>query len=97
MHASNTERMVFCLRYVDDNNLEVHEDTLGFYNLERTDAAYIMTVLQDTLLRFNLHISNCRGQCYDGAGNMAVCDQVLQQELLVVKKGPYFHIAMVIA
>ena len=68
--ASNTEQMVFCLRYVDDN-LEVHEDTLGFYNLERTDAAYIMTVLQDTLLRFNLHISNCRGQCYDGAGNMA--------------------------
>ena len=59
--------MVFCLRYVDDN-LEVHEDTLGFYNLERTDAAYIMTVLQDTLLRFNLHISNCHGQCYDGAG-----------------------------
>ena len=30
-----------------------------------------MTVLQDTLLRFNLHISNCRGQCYDGAGIMA--------------------------
>ena len=32
--ASNTEQMVFCLRYVDDN-LEEHEDTLGFYNLER--------------------------------------------------------------
>ena len=51
--ASNTEQMVFCLRYVDDN-LEVHEETLGLYHLELTDAANITTVLQDILLRFNL-------------------------------------------
>ena len=51
--ASNTEQMVFCLRYVDDN-LEVHEETLGLYHLELTNAANITTVLQDILLRFNL-------------------------------------------
>lgn len=68
--ASNTEQMVFCLHYVDDN-LEVHEETLGLYHLVHSDAANIMTVLQDILLHFNLHISNCRGQCYDGAGNIA--------------------------
>ncbi len=31
-----------------------------------------MKVIKDMLLRFNLDITQCRGQCYDGGGsNMA--------------------------
>ena len=29
-----------------------------------------MEVLKDTILRINLRIADCRGQCYDGAANM---------------------------
>ena len=67
---SNTEQMVICLRYVDDN-LEVHEEFIGLYSLESTSAEYITSVIGDILLRMNLKIENCRGQCYDGASSMS--------------------------
>ena len=38
---SNTEQMVFCLRYVDDN-LEVHEEFIGLYSLDSTSAESIV-------------------------------------------------------
>ena len=59
-----------CMRYVDAN-LEVHEQFIGLYNLERTNAEMIVSVVEDVLLRMNLSITNCRGQCYDGASNMS--------------------------
>ena len=31
----------------------------------------IVSVVEDVLLRMNLSITNCRGQCYDGASNMS--------------------------
>lgn len=68
--VSNAEQMVFCLRYVDAN-LEVHEAFIGLYNLERTNAEMIVSVVDDVLLRMNLSITNCHGQCYDGASNMS--------------------------
>ena len=67
---SNTEQMVLCLRHVDDD-LNVHEDLIGLYSLESTSADNIMLTIQDILLRLNLSINNCRGQCYDGASNMS--------------------------
>ena len=47
---SNTEQLVFCIRYVDDC-LNVHEEPVGFYCLESTSADSIMTTIQDILLR----------------------------------------------
>ena len=67
---SNTEQMVLCLRHVDDD-LNVHEDLIGLYSLESTSADNIMLTILDILLRLNLSINNCRGQCYDGASNMS--------------------------
>ena len=51
--------------------LNVHEELIGLYSLESTSADNIMLAIQDILLRLNLSINNCRGQCYDGAGNMS--------------------------
>ena len=48
-----------------------HEDFLGMYELEKTDAETITTSLKDILLRCNLTINDCRWQTYDGAANMA--------------------------
>lgn len=36
---SNTEQMVFCLCYVDDD-LEVHEEFIGIYKLDSTSAEF---------------------------------------------------------
>ena len=34
------------------------------------DANSIVAIIKDVLLRLNIPISNCRGQCYDGAAVM---------------------------
>ena len=65
---SNLEQMVFCLRYVDCN-LNVHEEFVGLYSLESTSADSIVSTVKDILLRINLSLKNCRGQCYDGASS----------------------------
>lgn len=38
--------------------------------MDRNDASTVAKLL-DLLVRFNLPVKNCRGQCYDGAANMA--------------------------
>ena len=35
------------------------------------EAGMITATIEDILLRLNLRIDNCRGQCYDGASNMS--------------------------
>ena len=67
---SNTEQMVLCIRHIDDN-LEVHEELIGLYSLESTSADMVVSTVKDILLRMNLTINNCHGQCYDGASNMS--------------------------
>ena len=65
--VDETERLMFCIRYVDDC-LNVHEEP---YCLESTSPDLSMTTIQDIFLRLNLNIHNYQGQCYDGASNMA--------------------------
>ncbi len=74
---SNTEQLVVCLRYVDDN-LEVLEGIVGYYSMESTTSTVIVTTITDVLLRMNLSISNCRGQCYDGASSISRSSVAIQ-------------------
>lgn len=81
---NNTEQLVFCLRYVD-HSLEVHEEFVGLYCLDSTSANSIIATIKDILLRLNLRIDNCRGQCYDGASSMSgvksgVATRIMQME-----------------
>ena len=66
---SNTEQLVICLRWVDDN-LEAHTEFIGLHPLKGTSADLVCPVIKDVLLRLNLNISDARGQCYNGAGAM---------------------------
>ena len=59
----------FCLRSVNEN-LEVQEDFLDFYQLTNIKSETIVNAIKDILLGFNLQLENCRGQTYDGASNM---------------------------
>ena len=85
---SNTEQMVVCLRGVIED-LEVHEEVLGLYSLESTNADTIVSTIKDVLLRMNLKLCDCRGQCYDGASSMSgsrsgVATKILAEESKVL-------------
>ena len=43
---------------------------VGVRHLEKQDAATMLKVVLDALLRLQLEIKRCRGQCYDGAANV---------------------------
>ena len=66
---STREQIVFVLRRVDDR-LDVHKDFVGLYSTASRTADSPVTIIQDVLLRLNLSIQRCRGQCYDGADVM---------------------------
>ena len=67
--CSNLEHLYFNTRIVDDE-LEVHEDLLGFYEIENIKSDTIVYAIKDVLLRFNLSLDLCCGQIYDRASNM---------------------------
>ena len=49
----------------------VESCTVGLVEVETTDAATLCSIIKDVLLRVNLQLTQCRGQAYDGAANMA--------------------------
>ena len=60
-------------------------DFVEVYVVESTKSDTIVHILKDTMIRMNLPITNCRGQCYDEAANMAghrngVAAQILAEE-----------------
>ena len=67
---SNAEQLAICFRWVDPK-LEVHEEFVGLFTIANISASTIVAALRDCLLRLNLKLSRCRGQCYDGASNMS--------------------------
>ena len=67
--CSNLEQLSFNIRNVD-HDLEVHEDFLGFYEVDNIKSDTIVAAIKDSLLRSNLSLDSCHGQIYDGASNM---------------------------
>ena len=53
-----------------DEQLEAQEDFFGFYNIPDIGAETIVSAVKDVLLKLQLPLANCRGQCYEGASNM---------------------------
>ena len=64
------EQVSICFRYVSKDH-SVHETFVGFYETAATDASTLFDITDDVFKRFELSISNCRGQCFDGASNVA--------------------------
>ena len=93
--VSNKEQFVICIRWVD-NTLTSHEDVIGLYNVETIDACTLFSTIEDVLLRMNLTVLPCRGQCYDGASNMVgrrkgVATQLARKEKRAVLTHCYGH------
>ena len=68
--AANKEQVFVCFRRID-SKFEVHEEFVGLHQVDSIKSSTVVAVLKDTILRLNLMMSNCRGQCYDGAADMA--------------------------
>ena len=68
--VSNHEQFTICIRWVDDE-LTPHEDFLGLYQVDTITSETLFNALMDVIQRLNLDIKKCRGQCFDGASNMA--------------------------
>jgi len=64
------EQESICIRYVD-KNLEVHETFVGLYEPSSTTGETLAGVVEDVMTRFQLPVTNLRGQTYDGASNMS--------------------------
>ena len=87
--------MTLCLGWVDEL-FNIHEDFLGFYQLENIKSNTIVSAIRDALLRTQISLDNCRGQCYDGASNMlgkksGVAKQILDIQPKVFATHCYCH------
>ena len=68
--ASKKDQLSICVRYVDANFIP-HEEFIGLYEPPNTKDVTLAKFITDVLLRLQLPLSMLRGQCYDGASNMA--------------------------
>lgn len=88
-------QVVLVLRWVDDD-LCAHEEFIGLYKVSSIEASSLVSVIKDTLLRMNLSLAKARGQCYDGASNMAgirngVATQIQKEEPRAIFTHCYGH------
>jgi hypothetical protein len=81
---SNKEQLTICLRWIDEQ-LEAHEDFIGFYAIPNIKADTITCAIKDALIRLQLSLNDCRGQCYDGASNMLGKKSGTAQQILAVQ------------
>ena len=69
--VSNVEQMAMVLRFIDSNS-HIGEEFLAFFPcVNGLSGASIAKTIEDWILSMDLDMQYCRGQCYDGAGNMA--------------------------
>ena len=93
--SSNQEQFVLCLRWVGED-LNPHEELIGLHVIPNICLDTLVACIQDTLIRMNLSIQNCRGQYYDGASNMAgsksgVATQIKTEEPRAIFTHCYGH------
>lgn len=93
--CSCTEQCVIVIRWVD-SDLSVHEEFIGYYAVATANAATIVATITDALVRMQVELSDCRGQCYDGAATMSgskngVATQLLAKEPRALYTHCYGH------
>lgn len=85
-----TEQVSICFRIVDDN-FNISELFLGFFDTEYTNSIALFTLITNVLTKFGLAISDCRGQCY-GAANVSGHISGLQKRIVELEnRDIYVH------
>jgi len=67
---SNKEQMSLIIKYVDKHH-KIHESFIAFVECGSTRGEDIANLIETKCLQLKLDMNMCRGQGYDGAGNMA--------------------------
>ena len=67
--ASNKEQLVICKCWIGKDL--VHEDETSLYAAADISAQTIVKIIKDALVRMNLGLNKCPGQCYNGASTMS--------------------------
>ena len=67
---ANNEQLSIVLRFVDAQN-NIRTEFMGFLYCESTSGEYIADRIMNKLEQWGIPLENCRGQTYDGAGNMS--------------------------
>ena len=68
-NVANISQLILCIRWSDDS-LDCREDFIWLHSLDDADTDTIVAVVKDVILRMNLKLKKCRGQCYDGCPTM---------------------------
>lgn len=88
---SRKEQVSFCLRWVDED-LQIHEHFLGFYEAESTTGSELFHLTTKIHKELNLNFKNLIGQSFDGAANMSGKFQGLATRIKeVAPKAIYIH------
>ena len=93
--TANKEQFTIVIRWVS-NDLQDHEDFIGLYEVENITADSLVHTIKDVLLWMKVKLSECHGQCYDGASNMSgsrngVATQIMAEEKRAVYTHCYGH------
>ena len=89
--ASRVTQVSICVRYVDDQ-FTIHERFVGLYSTEATTSQALTNIIKDAMIRMNLSLDDLRGQCYDGAANMAGKINGVQAQIKALQpKALYVH------
>ena len=67
--CSDLEQLPFNIRTVDEN-LDTHEDLLGFCEVHSIKSDTIVAAIENIILRLRLSFEFCCGQIYDGVSSM---------------------------
>jgi len=68
--VSRLEQVSICFR-ISLNDLSTKEFFMGFYETGKTNSETLCNIVKDVFARYDLKMSNLRGQCYDGASNVS--------------------------
>ncbi len=90
--SSKSEQVCIVIRYIDEE-LNIHEKFVGFFDTDSTTAISLSKLILEVLDSFGL---DCKikmvGQCYDGAANMGGIRNGLQTKIReVADKALYVH------
>ena len=89
--VSNKEQFVIVIRWVSED-LQERESFIGLYEADSTDANRLVHSIKDVLLRLNVNISHCCGQCYHRALNIRGSrNRVATQILSLERRAVYMH------
>ena len=93
--TSNKEQLSICVRRVDDN-LEAHENFLGFCQITKIKTDTIVSTIKDAVRRFKLPLTDLRDQTNDDTSNMmghrsGVVKQIREIQLKALETNCHSH------